>query len=184
MSKSPTSANASRIEKNETKKIAGLIRRAEGGDKAALSTFREIFDTKPEVWEEVGNLARQAEHAMVNATAGGNEVLKAAVYRKLREMKEELAGPAPTRLERLLVERVVVCWLHVHYADITYAQRMKDLNREWGDFYQRRQDRAQRRYLSAIRTLAQVRRLLIPAVQVNIGAQQTNVAKVAKSGST
>ena len=38
------------------------------------------------------------------------------------------------------------------------------------------QDRAHRRYLSAIRTLAQVRRLLTPAVQINVGENQVNVA--------
>jgi hypothetical protein len=39
-----------------------------------------------------------------------------------------------------------------------------------GEYFQRRQDRAHRRYLSAIRSLAAVRRLQVPtAVQVNIG---------------
>jgi hypothetical protein len=44
-----------------------------------------------------------------------------------------------------------------------------------GDYYQRHQDRAHKRYLSAVRALAQVRRLLTPAVQVNIGGQQVNI---------
>ena len=43
-------------------------------------------------------------------------------------------------------------------------------------FYQRRLSLAQSRYLSAIRTLAQVRRLQVPAVQVNIAREQLNVA--------
>lgn len=167
---------------NKLQKAMPLIEKAERGDKAAVSMLKELFDEKHELWEEVGNLAIQAERAMVITAAGDNKLLKEALYRKLESMKEELAGPAPTPLELLLVERVLVCWLHAHYADTIYAQNMKDLSREWGDYYQRRQDRAQRRYLSAIRTLAQVRRLLIPAVQVNIGAQQVNVAQVAKSG--
>lgn len=45
-----------------------------------------------------------------------------------------------------------------------------------GDYYQRRQDRGHHRYISAIRALAQVRQLLIPAVQVNVGGQQVNMA--------
>ena len=36
-------------------------------------------------------------------------------------------------------------------------------------------DHAHRRYLSAIRTLAQVRKLLVPVVQVNIADRQVNV---------
>jgi hypothetical protein len=37
-------------------------------------------------------------------------------------------------------------------------------------------ERAQRRYLSAIKALVQVRMLVVPAVQVNIGEKQINVA--------
>ena len=43
-----------------------------------------------------------------------------------------------------------------------------------GDYYQRRQERAHKRYLSAVKALAQVRRLELPAVQVNIGQNQIN----------
>ena len=45
-----------------------------------------------------------------------------------------------------------------------------------GEYWQEAQDRAQRRYLAAMRTLAQVRRLLTPAVQVKIAEKQINVA--------
>ena len=62
---------------------------------------------------------------------------------RLSSLKQEILGPAATPLERLLVERIAVCWLQAYLADIRYAQA-KDL--------------------------------LTPAVQVNIGAQQVNVA--------
>ena len=45
--------------------------------------------------------------------------------------------------------------------------------------YQHWLDRAQKRYLTALKTLAQVRRLLVPVVQVNIAQKQINVAGVA-----
>jgi hypothetical protein len=38
---------------------------------------------------------------------------------------------------------------------------------------------AQRRYLAAFRSLAQVRRLLTPMVQVNIAERQVNLAQLA-----
>ena len=47
-----------------------------------------------------------------------------------------------------------------------------------GDYVQRCHDRAHRRYLHAIRTLAQVRRLLGPSVQVNIAEKQLNLAQL------
>jgi hypothetical protein len=49
---------------------------------------------------------------------------------------------------------------------------MHNLSLRQAEFCQQRLSKAQARYLSAIRTLAQVRRLGVPAVQVNIGQQQ------------
>ena len=154
--------------------INELIQRGNEGDRRALSALREVFDEYPGLWEECGNLALQAERALVAMVAGENEVTQEAMSRKLAAMREELAGSEPTPLERL-----VACWFQVQYADASYVRRIGDggLSLEQGDYYQRRQDRAHRRYLPAIRTLAQVRRLLTPAVQVNIGARQVNVAQ-------
>jgi hypothetical protein len=39
-----------------------------------------------------------------------------------------------------------------------------------------RRDRAHRRYLTAIKTLATVRKLALPVLQVNIAKKQVNVA--------
>jgi hypothetical protein len=49
---------------------------------------------------------------------------------------------------------------------------MHDRSLRQAEFHQQRLSKAQARYLSAIRTLAQVRRSGMPAVQVNIGQQQ------------
>ena len=43
-------------------------------------------------------------------------------------------------------------------------------------YYQKSIDRAHRRYLSAIKTLATVRKLALPVLQVNIAKKQVNVA--------
>lgn len=90
-------------------------------------------------------------------------------------MLAELAGPSPTPLERLLVERIVASWLQTYHYDILCAQA-GNITIDQGDYMQRRQDRAHKRYLSAIKSLAVVRRLLRPSVQVNIAQQQVNVA--------
>jgi len=41
---------------------------------------------------------------------------------------------------------------------------------------QRRVDAAHQRWLKAVKTLAQIRKLGVPVVQINLAAQQTNVA--------
>jgi hypothetical protein len=72
----------------------------------------------------------------------------------------------------------VLCWLHLHYAENIYVQAMHELTITQATFHRRRLSLAQSRYLSAIRTLAQVRRLQVPAVQVNIAREQVNVAAI------
>ena len=89
----------------------------------------------------------------------------------------DLAGPAPSPLEALLVERVVACWLAVSYYEGNYHQNLRDgMSLTQSMYHQKRITLAHNRYLSAIKTLAQVRRLALPVMQVNIGESQINVA--------
>ena len=99
-----------------------------------------------------------------------------AISRRAAELRRELAGAEPTPLERLLVSRIAACWLQLHYAEMRYTQNLGKLTMEQGEYHQRKIDRAQKRYLTAIKALAQVRRLLTPTVQVNIADQQVNIA--------
>ena len=85
--------------------------------RGAVVELREVFNNTPDLWEQAGNLARQAENALLSAATGLNELAKEAIYGQLTSQKRELAGPHPTALERLLVERIVLCWVDLHYAD-------------------------------------------------------------------
>ena len=48
-----------------------------------------------------------------------------------------------------------------------------------GAYYQRAISQAQRRYLAALKTLATVRKLALPSVQINIARKQVNVSAAA-----
>jgi hypothetical protein len=152
-----------------------LIERAQRGDETSLPALRRMLLDPTAVDKFGGDLAEQAEISFVRAAAGDNLLFRESLTRKLELLRAELAGPNPMPLERLLVERIVACWLQLQDADIRYAQA-KDLGLKWGAYYQDRMDRAHRRYLSAIKTLAMVRKLAAPVVQVNIAKKQINVA--------
>jgi hypothetical protein len=157
--------------------IREILKRAESGDRMELSFIREALDLVPKMVDIYGNLAKGAERSLIEVMAGKNLMLKEAVPRKLEAMREELAGPSPTPLEKLLVEQVVACWLQLQHAEMLVAQRsFGNMSMQQVELYQRQLDRAHRRYLSAIRTLAQIRKLR-PVVQVNIAEQQVNVAQ-------
>jgi hypothetical protein len=116
-------------------------------------------------------MAHATQVAVIQQAAGKNLMVQESLARKCKALTQELAGPTPSPLERLLVERIVLCWLHLHCAETTYVM-LKELSIRQAEFHQARISKAQARYLAAIRTLAQVRRLGVPAVQVNIGQQQ------------
>jgi len=107
--------------------------------------------------------------------------VREAIYAKLNSLRQELLGENPTAVERLLVERIVACWLQVQDAEIRYARSQGDLSIRQGDYHQRRMDATNRRYLAAVKTLALVRKLAIPALQVNIARKQVNVGNPAEN---
>ena len=155
--------------------MRALIARARKGDRSTLPEVRRILSDPDEVDALGGDLALQAEASFVQALAGKDLVLTEALPRKLDALRAELAGPNPTPVERLLVERVVASWLQVQDADVRYAQRQGSMTLEQGDYYQRRMDRAHKRYLAALRALALVRKLAVPVLQLNVARRQVNV---------
>jgi hypothetical protein len=117
-----------------------------------------------------GDLACQAQLSLINESTGKNLAFREALARKVKLLHAELAGPAPAPLERLLAERVVTCWLQVNMADVKLAQQEGGMTLAAAEYHQRSRDRAHKRYLSAIKALALVRKLAAPVLQVNLAA--------------
>ncbi len=155
----------SKTEKSETTagdEVARLLERARNGDATVLPQLRRLLDESPEMWQSYGDLAAQARASWVQLAAGQNLLLDECLTRKAAELQKELAGETPSPLEQLLVDRVVVCWLQVSFYDSLVAQ-----TREYTPaklrMLQQQHDGAQRRYLTAMKTLATVRKLLTPS---------------------
>ena len=149
-------------------RLQDLTTRANGGDVSALATIREMVAACPAV-ATAADLAAHARALLVNRAAGADVVLREALLRKLEDLRADLAGPDPPPLERLLVDRIVSAWLYLHYLETVYPQ-CEARGAKGGDHCQRQIDRAHRRYLAAIRTLATVRKLAAPWLQVNVAA--------------
>jgi len=140
-----------------------LVQRAEGGDETVLGELRVALNANPWVWERYGDLAKQSQGAWLQLVAGNNLLLLESARRKAEQLRAELAGPAPSPLERLLIERIVATWLQVHYSDASYAQ-LKGTNPAQHTAALQRQNSAQQRYLQAVKALATVRKLLRPGL--------------------
>ncbi len=159
--------------------VRQLLDRAGRGDQTCLPALRQLLDTRPDIWRTLGDLARHAELSLLRLVAGANLLAHETTQRRLQELKAELAGPVPTPLERLLVDRIGVCWLMVHGLDLELARMDKgQAAGPLGVSVQRRLDSAQKRYLAALKQLALVRKLLPPRlvpleVSRRLGARQT-----------
>jgi len=141
--------------------LLALTDRAQKGDKTALPALRQLLKNPAMVDPLGGDLAKQAQLTHIDKFSGQNLLLKESLTRKLDLMGEELAGPNVTPLERLLVERIVACWLHLHHLEMVYACK-ESMSLALGSYYQRSISSAQKRYLAAIKTLALVRKLAVP----------------------
>jgi hypothetical protein len=163
-------------QRKTTDDLADLVRRAQEGDKSTLPELRRLLQEQEAVDLLGGDLARRLERLIVEKAAGKNLLFKEALTRKLELLRAELAGPNPTPVERLLVERVLCCWLQLHDDDLRLHQQEAKLTLAQGEYWHRCRDRAHKRYLSAIKALATVRKLAVPVLQVNIARKQVNVA--------
>ncbi len=155
-------------------KLMALIDRAQDGDEEALPVLRKVLDKAPRIARFV-DLARNVERSIVEKMSGDDVFTQEAIPRNLKAMRVEIAGENPSPLERLLAERITVCWLELQYFQAIYTQNLGNFSIIQGDYHQRRIDKAHRRYQSSIKALAQIRKMG-PAVQINIAEQQINQA--------
>ena len=156
-------------------RLRELNGKAQNGDQEAANGIRIILDGSPDLaWRFTSNLGELAESALVDEITRDKDLASKEFFKhQLESMKIEVAGENPSPLERLLAERVVATWLQVQLFEAHYALQMKSATIRQGDYRQKRLDRAHRRHLSAIRTLAQIRKMG-PAVQINIAEKQVN----------
>ena len=80
------------------------------------------------------------------------------MQRRAEQLRRELAGPNPSGVENLLVDRVVATWLHLHKLEGDRALTASSPGGDSAGDYQRAVTLAQRRYLTAIRELVALRR--------------------------
>jgi acyl-homoserine lactone acylase PvdQ len=141
-------------------RLEALVRRARQGDESVLPELRQLLDRCPELWKRCGDLAAQAQKAWIDLVGGVDLVCKESLQRQLDEMRLQLAGTDPTPLESLAVQRVLACWVQVHFADALAAQAQErqaaPAQLRW---LQKRQESAGRCLTEAVKQLALARRV-------------------------
>ena len=173
----------SRDAKERLAELEELSARAEGGDKAARAKLRKaVRESSPEIVREASDIARRGQWGLIKTAAAGDPLTEEALVARLDLMRRELGGPEPTPIEVLLVERVVSSWILLELLELlnsaylTSVDKQQQVPHSFAKFYLDWQEKVHRRFLSAIKDLAKVRRLQsgMPSshtnnVQINLG---------------
>jgi hypothetical protein len=160
--------------------IGELLKRASKGDESCLSKVRALLadhDSGPGWLESFGSSAEWLRQSIIRRAANGHLLAQEAIGQKLDAVRAALEGPNPTPMEQLLAERASLCWFIVHWYEDSFVEGIDDMSIRQAVFHQGRIDKAHARFLSAIRTLAQVRKLALPTLQLNIARNQVNVSE-------
>lgn len=165
--------------KGAIERLRDLTKRAEDGEREAVPELRKVLRECPDLAFRFVDIAGNVEDALLDHMTKEDDLAsKEFIRQELRAMREEITGDEPSPLERLLAERVAMTYLEVQHFDGLYAKNMRELTIYQHEFHQKRLDKAHRKHLSAIKTLAQVRKLLKgkDITQINIAEQQMNFA--------
>ena len=156
--------------------LRALSEKAEGGDKSARKELRKALrESAPEVISRASDIGSRGRWVLIK-TIARDPLTEEALVARLDVMHADIAGPDPSSLEVLLTERICSLWLLIEVLEMLVSvQLSSELPREHRSpmSYLRHvfkwQESANRRFLSAIRELARVRKLQnnTPGVQFN-----------------
>ena len=155
--------------------LEALSEKAEEGDAEAKRELRQaVKDSAPQVIARCSNIARTYRRLAAETASGRDPLVAEAIVERARRMVGEISGENPTPLEVLLSERIASLWVLAETQEaLLFAwYRRGQENRTSPSFLIQMckiQESTSRRYLAAIKTLAQVRKLQAntPGIQVN-----------------
>ena len=157
--------------------LQALSEKAENGDKEARKELRRALrESAPEIVLQASDIGRRGQGALIKMVAANDPLTEEALLARLDLLRAEVAGPEPSPPEVLLTERICSLWLLIEVLEfLVSAQLSADLSPEhrsptsYLQHVFKWQESANRRFLSAMRELARVRKLQnnTPAVQFN-----------------
>lgn len=135
---------------------AEIVRRArellghlQNGDRSVFPELEQYLNAVPELWTCFGDLGGAAIEAWVALIAGSDEIFSKSIHHRLAALRKQLQCGAQDVAAQLLVDRILVTWLQVTYADSRYAQAA-NASEKVLEFLAKRQRQAQQQHLAAL----------------------------------
>jgi len=151
-----------------TKKLRGLVAEC---TEAGVKPWQKLADPLNAVLGLV--LMKDAEPLRLGA-------LPIMWREQTNDLRDSLGAEDAPPLERMLIEHAVVCWLRLALMEFRYTAIVNANNTlRQVEHTERRLTEAQKRFNRACESLARVRKLSRPSLQINVaaeGGRQLNVA--------
>ena len=155
----------------DAERFDALASKSKGG-KEQLTILRRY----PAAAAQAGELSRHVAARIIGRMSTASDSIEAECFRqRCAEIRRDLHYDEAPAVERLLIDRIVVTWLHLQNVDS--IRQGGDLSLTKAAYYNRAVSLAQADHVRALLALAKVRRLALPAVQLNVSTgNQLNVA--------
>lgn len=149
---------------------------AENPSQEDVQELRALLKEYPELWTLAGNWSQTAIDRMLEG-ATKQAFVRESTKHRLDLLRQELGAESAPALEKILIENIVVCWLQLHITQTRHELNTRQAGIAVATYWEKRLSATNARYLRACETLARVRRLRTPAMQINVGTNQVNVTK-------
>ncbi len=169
----------------DTPELKKVLARAARGDTSVLPAVRKLL-TDPAVQRLLGDVAEQACDRLIFVVSGDDLAVSEAVRIHTQAMLTNLLADSSAKasfLEQVAARRVIHTWLAVHALEILWA--MKQSGTDSAERIARHLCTAERRLEAAMKSLAVLRRLALPAItaQLNVATGSMVVNNHATSSS-
>lgn len=144
------------------KEVHEIALRAAEGDKTTVGDIQAILKgpKRAALLKACGNPAFYLRQNIIGQIAGQDLFVNHAISEAAEELEAELTPPDATPIDRLLAERVVVCWLAVNNDERLELRNLSvELSPQMRELLQRRVERANARFLASVKALETTQRL-------------------------
>lgn len=159
--------------------IRAIVKKADRKNAKAedVQALRELLSQLPALADSMVPLTDGVYDVVIESMYPSTPATKAMMHQTAKNRCNDLGYAEASPMEKMLIDAVVLAWLRYTQVERSAASVWGDSHTlERGAYWDKRLSAAQRRYLRAIETLARVRRLALPMLQVNIAEkQQVNV---------
>jgi len=168
--------------REEARKFFNLIKKIDSNnpEEKDLKVAKEILAKNPNLYKRCSRLSKSVLNKGVEKYIEGNSG-KMIVEAEMEGIKNELEYKSSSGLERLIIDEVLFARLYLLIVENAVLQ---EANLEIGAILNNRLNKAQKRFLKAVNTLAKVRKICSSFnIQFNFatdGGQQVNINKKEK----